>query len=113
MYLHVFWLRKGPSIRYLHNYCGDEGFSFKMRTNAGREKGYHASCVHSYVCVHITIGFELVTRELELITRGFEFVTCGFELAACVFKLVTHGFELVARRVELVTHKFELVDLNS
>ena len=88
MYLHVFWLRKGLSIKYLPNYCGDEGFSSKMRTDAGREKGYHASCVHTHVSVHVT--------------RGFELVTCGFKLVARVFKLVTHGFKLVARRVELV-----------
>ena len=48
MPLYVFWLRKGPSIKYVRNWWGDGGSSI-MRTAAYRERGCHASSVRTHL----------------------------------------------------------------
>ena len=41
MSLYDFWLRKGPSIKYVRNWYGDGGGSYKMRAAVYSGKGYH------------------------------------------------------------------------
>ena len=48
MSLYIFWLRKGPSIKYVHNWWGDGGSS-KMRTAAYKGRRCHVSSVHTHL----------------------------------------------------------------
>ena len=48
MSLYVFWLRKGPSIKYLCNFWG-MGCHSKLRTAAWRGDECHASCVRTHL----------------------------------------------------------------
>ena len=50
MYLYVFWLRKGPSIKSVRNWKGGlGGVSSKMRKAAYRGRECHASCVRTHL----------------------------------------------------------------
>ena len=56
MSLYVFWLRKGPSIKYVRNWWGDEEWgggggrrSSKTRRAAYRRRRCHVSCVRTHL----------------------------------------------------------------
>ena len=48
MFLFVFWLRKKPSIKYLHNWGNGGGHPKCAQVRTGGE-GYHASCVRRHL----------------------------------------------------------------
>ena len=64
---YVSWLRKGSSIKYVHNWRGDKGGSDEMRTSAYRGRGCHGSCVRT----HLHYAFSCFWQHFCLIVYDF------------------------------------------
>ena len=86
MSLYVFWLRKGPSIKYVRN-CLEDGLSSKMCKAAYRGRGCHALCVRTHLHYLLScfwqhfylIVFRFICRNLTLpFFKKDMFITNGY-----------------------------------